>query len=229
MYFMFNPTYFLFVLPAFLIALWAQAKVRSAFARGSQVRLQTGVRGVDVARTILSANGLNDVNVEMIPGTLSDHYDPRKRVLRLSSPVYNGANAAAVGVAAHEAGHALQHAAGYVPIGIRNSILPMAQLGSGLAIPMFFIGLFFSHTGMAALMTIGIILFSFAVVFHIVTLPVEVNASRRALAMLGESGVFTTEEELDAAKNVLTAAALTYVAGALQAVLTLLYMLSRRR
>jgi Zn-dependent membrane protease YugP len=184
---------------------------------------------VEVARTILRANGLEHVNVEMIPGTLSDHYDPREKVLRLSSPVYNGANAAAVGVAAHEAGHALQHAAGYVPITIRNSILPMAQLGSGLAIPMFFIGLIFSHTGMAVLMTVGIVLFAFAVVFHIVTLPVEVNASRRALAMLGESGVFTTEEELDAAKSVLTAAALTYVAGALQAVLTLLYMLSRRR
>lgn len=227
--FFFDPLYLLYALPALIIALWAQAKVRSAFARGSQVQLRNGVRGVDVARTILRANGLGDVNVEMIPGTLTDHYDPRERVLRLSSPVYNGANAAAVGVAAHEAGHALQHAAGYVPIAVRNSILPLAQLGSGLAMPMFFLGLIFSHGGMAVLMTVGIVLFAFAVVFHIVTLPVEVNASRRALAMLGESGVFTTEEELDSAKNVLTAAALTYVAGALQAVLTLLYMLSRRR
>lgn len=228
----FDPLYLVVMLPALLIALWAQWRVRSAFARGSQLMLRSGLRGIEVARAVLDANGLYDVPVEHIPGELTDHYDPRQRVLRLSTPVYGGTSAAAAGVAAHEAGHALQHARGYVPIRLRNAILPVAALGGNLALPMFFFGLLFTGrgaVGMSWLMTAGILLFSGFVAFHIVTLPVEVNASRRALTALTEAGVFRSEEEIESARSVLTAAALTYVAGALQAVLTLLYMIARSR
>lgn len=232
MFLYFDPLYLLIMVPALLIALWAQSRVKSAFARGSKVMLHGGYRGAEVARAILDLNGLSDIQIEHIPGVLTDHYDPRKRVLRLSDPVYGGNSAAAAGVAAHEAGHAIQHAQGYVPIRMRNAILPVAALGGNLAMPMFFIGLIFAYRGFAAmewLMMAGIALFSGFVLFHIVTLPVEVNASRRALAALSQGGVFTREEEVNAAQSVLRAAAYTYVAGALQAILMLLYMIARSR
>ncbi|HHN46894.1 MAG TPA: zinc metallopeptidase [Planctomycetes bacterium] len=229
---LFDPRYLLFVGPAFLLAIWAGMRVRSAFAKGSMVALMRNVRGADVARTVLNAAGLHDVAIEEIPGTLTDHYDPRQKVLRLSSPVFHGSSAAAAGVAAHEAGHALQHASGYAPVLVRNGLLPLAALGGQLALPMFFIGLFAAYSGLAGLsvlMTAGIVLFGAVVLFHVVTLPVEVNASRRALAVLAETGILVRSEEIDAAKDVLTAAALTYLAAALQALLTFIYLLSRRR
>ncbi len=228
---LFDPRFWLFVGPAFLVALWAQMRMRSTFARFSKINSRSGYSGADAARAILQGAGL-DVPVEPVPGTLTDHYDPRSRKLRLSEPVYEGRSLASLGVAAHEAGHAVQHASGYAPMALRSAFVPVASLGSRAAMPLFFVGLLlggargmpFGHT----LMTVGIAIFAAVVFFQIVTLPVEMNASRRAIALLTSQGIVSDEEAVGARK-VLTAAALTYLAAALQGILTLLYMFSRSR
>jgi hypothetical protein len=231
MYFMFDPTWLLYALPGLLIALWAQAKVSSTFARYSKVAARSGCSGAQAAHRIMQGAGL-EIDIEPVPGKLTDHYDPRKRRLHLSEPVYGGRSLAALGVAAHEAGHAIQHKTGYAPMALRQGIYPVVGLGSRAAMPLFFLGLILGGTrGLPfgqTLMTAGIFLFIGVLVFQIVTLPVEFNASRRALRLLVSEGI-VAQDEVPAAKKVLSAAALTYVAAVLQSLLILLYMLSRRR
>jgi Zn-dependent membrane protease YugP len=228
---MFDPLFWVFVGPAFLLAVWAQIRVSAAFAKYSRVPARSGYSGARAAEAILRHAGV-DVAVEPVAGRLTDHYDPQRHVLRLSEQVYAGRSIAALGIAAHEAGHALQHAAGYRPMALRGAIVPIASLGSKAAMPLFFFGLILGGArGVplgGLLMTIGIVVFAAVVVFQVITLPVEINASRRAIAVLGSSGI-VDEQELPGAKAVLTAAALTYVAAALQGILTLLYLVSRRR
>lgn len=221
----YDPTWYLLI-PGLILALWAQAKVSGTFARYSRVRARRGLTGAQVARGILDQAGLHDVAVEQIPGNLNDHYDPRHRVVRLSPAVYGEDSLAALGVAAHETGHALQHARGYVPLGIRNSLFPVASFGSTMAFPLFILGFFFGRPGLW-LMDLGILLFTGALLFQLVTLPVEVNASRRAVALLEEGG-YLAPEETDGAWAVLSAAAWTYVAAALAALLQLVRLLVLR-
>lgn len=210
----------LIVLPGLLLAMYAQIKVHSTFSRYSQVRSQTGMTGAQAARQILNAQGLDDVPVEMIEGELSDHYDPRDKVLRLSRPVYSGSSVASLGVAAHEAGHAIQHATGYYPLNIRNSLVPVANFGSMLAFPLFLIGFLISPS----LIRAGLWLFSAVIIFQVVTLPVEFNASNRAVALL-EGHNFISGAEITGTKKVLSAAALTYVAAVLVSLLQLVRLL----
>ncbi len=214
--------YFLFALPALLLGLWAQFRVKSAFNKYSKVRSNVGLTGAEIARRMLDMSGLQNVKVEQTNGFLSDHYDPTSHVLRLSPGVYQSNSLAAAGVAAHEAGHALQQQDNYVPMQIRSAIVPTVQIGSWLG-PIVFIAGFFLN--LAALQWAGIILFSAVAVFSIITLPVEFNASNRAKAWLAESGVLY-QSELPAIHSVLDAAALTYVAAVVQAVSTLLYYLT---
>ncbi|HEX9019178.1 MAG TPA: zinc metallopeptidase, partial [Anaerolineaceae bacterium] len=215
----FSPMYFIFALPALLLGMWAQFKVQSAYNKYSQVRSMAGLSGAEVARRMLSSNGLYDVNVEMTQGFLSDHYDPTSHTLRLSADVYQGNTIAAAGVAAHEAGHALQQQDAYLPMQIRTAIVPTVQIGSWLGPIIFIVGLFMQFPPLAK---IGLILFAATAVFAIITLPVEFNASHRAKAWLATSGVLYNNE-LGGINAVLDAAALTYVAAAVQAVSTLLY------
>ena len=221
--------YFLFALPALLLGMWAQFKVQSSFSRFSKVRSSVGLTGAEIARRMLDMSGLYNVQVEQVSGFLSDHYDPTKRVLRLSPQVYQGNSLAAAGVAAHEAGHALQHQDAYLPMQIRSAIVPAVQIGSWLGPIMFMAGLFLLGESVA---WIGLILFAATAVFAIVTLPVEFNASRRAKAWLADSGVIYNNE-IQGVNSVLDAAALTYVAAAVQAVSTVLYylfiLMGRRR
>ena len=228
---------FLIVLPGFLLALWAQARVRSAYRLGSSQHLRPMMTGANVARRILDSNGLSHVTIEMVQGELSDHYDPRGEVLRLSSAVYHGSNVAAVGVAAHEAGHALQHKKRYAPLWLRMALVPVCNIGSRLAMPLFLIGLILAYTAPAMgewLMLFGIGAYSLAVFFQLVTLPVEFNASRRAMRCLAGSGTMS-DEELRGARRVLSAAAMTYVAALAVGLLSVLRLLliagssSRRR
>jgi len=218
--FFWDPTYII-VLPAILLALYAQLRVQSTYSRYSQVPIASRMTGAEVAGEILRRHGLSSVQVEPIGGTLSDHYDPRTRVLRLSQGVYDGASVAAVGVAAHETGHALQHAEHYGPLALRSAMVPVSSFGSWLAYPLFFIGFFFRS---GTMMELGILIFSAAVAFTVVTLPVEFNASGRAMRVLATEG-FVTADELKGVRAVLTAAALTYVAAAATAVLQLLRLL----
>ena len=222
---MFNLFYYdwtiLLVIPGFLISLWAQFKVSSTFKKYSVMRTYRGYTGYDAARRILDANGLSDVRIEQVAGHLSDHYDPRSNVIRLSSSVYSSPSPAAIGVAAHEAGHAIQYAKGYAPIKLRAGLVSITNFSSMLAIPLFFIGLIMASD---ALMLAGILLYSAISFFQLVTLPVEFNASSRALAVLRSSGMLNPDE-LKGAKQVLTAAALTYVAALLTSLLTLLRLL----
>jgi Zn-dependent membrane protease YugP len=215
------------LVPAVVLGLYAQAKVSSAFNRYSQVASRRGLTGAQAARQVLDSAGLNDVGVEVAGSKLSDHYDPRTRVLTLSPPVGNSNSLASLGVAAHEAGHAMQHAEGYVAFRLRSAIVPVANLGSNMGFILFFVGLLFYRNGL--LMSIGILLYSGAVLFTLVTLPVEFNASKRAMVLL-ENRSILVGEELDGAKKVLSAAALTYVAAALMAILQLvrLILISRR-
>jgi len=215
----FSPLYFVFALPALLLGLWAQFKVQSAFNKYSRVRSMTGLTGAEIARRMLDMSGLYNVRVEMVQGFLSDHYDPAGRVLRLSPEVYRGNTLAAAGVAAHEAGHALQHQDAYLPMQIRSAIVPTVQIGSWLGPIIFVLGMLFQSNQLA---WIGVILFAAVAVFAIVTLPVEFNASRRAKAWLSDSGVLYNNE-MRGINSVLDAAALTYVAAAVQAISTLLY------
>ena len=216
-----DPTWII-ILPALILTLWAQFKVNSTFNKYSGVRSMRGMTGADVARRILDLNGLRDVQVVHTPGNLTDHYDPRTNVVRLSDSVYGSSSVAAIGVAAHEVGHAVQHATGYAPIKARNAIVPVVNLCSSLAVPLFIMGLIFSST--TFLMDIGIWLFAASVLFHVITLPVEINASRRAIATL-DSNYILEGEEIKGAKRVLSAAAMTYVASAAMAVLQLLRLI----
>lgn len=222
--FFFDWTYILLI-PAIIFTLYAQMKVQSTFNRYLEVPAASGMSGAQVARELLDRNHLRDVPVELTPETLSDHYDPRSRVLRLSPEVYHGRSLASLGVAAHETGHAIQHAHAYAPLAIRNSIFPIASFGSNLGYILFFMGFLFHGS---FLIDLGIILFSFFVFFTLVTLPVEFNASNRGLAMLAESGYLSRGDELHGAKRVLSAAAMTYLASASMAILQLLRMLLLR-
>lgn len=218
--FFFDPT-FILLIPALILAIWAQTKVHGTFQRYSTVYARRGFRAVDAAKAILDRFGLHDVAIEQIPGNLTDHYDPKQKVLRLSQSVYDSPSIAAIGVAAHEVGHAIQDASSYAPLKIRNAIVPVASLGSGLAFPLFFIGLLFRSP---LLMDVGILFFLGVLVFHLVTLPVEFDASNRALRLLSDSGVLMTDE-MGAARSVLSAAALTYVAATVMAAAQLMRLL----
>jgi Zn-dependent membrane protease YugP len=222
MFYGFDGT-FLLLIPALLFTLYAQFKVQSTFKKYLDHRAVSGRTGAQVARDLLDSNHLYDVPVELTPGSLSDHYDPRARVLRLSPEVYHGYSLASLGVAAHETGHALQHANAYIPLSIRNGMYPIASLGSNLGYILFFLGFFFMRNNF--LIDLGIILFSFFVFFTVLTLPVEFNASSRGLVMLTERGYLTRGEESNGARKVLNAAALTYVAAAATAILQLVRML----
>ena len=213
----FDPVYFLVVLPPFFLGLYAQWKVKSSFAAMSKVPAR--MTGANAARQMLDNAGLSDVGIEEVSGHLSDHYDPRHKVLRLSPDVYHGQSMAAVGVACHEAGHAFQDAKGYVPLAIRNLAVPAANFGSNAGMALLFVGLIFSFKPIAV---IGLLLFACVVFFQVVNLPVEFNASTRAREELVAQGIIAGNEEKYVAQ-VLNAAALTYVAGTLQAIMTLLY------
>ena len=227
MFYYWDPTYML-VIAGLIVCLLAQAKVSSAYAKWRQVPSCTGLTGAQVARRILDGNGCQDVRIEAISGSLTDHYDPQDGVLRLSSEVYQSGSIAALGVAAHEAGHAIQDAQDYAPMRIRATLVPVANIGSHAAVPLFMLGLLMSWE---PLTKIGIFCFALAVLFYVVTLPVEFNASSRAVAVL--SGGYMPEDEVLGVKAMLSAAAMTYVAAALQAVLQLLRLVliagSRRR
>ncbi|MBC7219917.1 zinc metallopeptidase [Candidatus Bipolaricaulota bacterium] len=223
---MFYPETLIVLLPALILAIYAQYKVRSTYAKYLHVPIERRITAARAAEVILAEAGVSGVTIEGTNRPLGDHYDPRTKALRLSAPGSN--SVAAVGVAAHEAGHAIQHARGYAPLALRSTIVPVASFGSQLAFPLFFVGLFFQSD---VLINVGILLFAAAVFFTLVTLPVEFNASRRAVAALSAGGI-VTREELGGVKRVLTAAALTYVAAAAMAALQLLSMLlisNRRR
>jgi len=214
--------YILFSLPALLLGLWAQFKVQSAFKKYSRIRSYQGLTGAQIARRMLDFSGLNDVQIEQVSGMLSDHYDPRSRVLRLSSDVYQGISLAAAGVAAHEAGHAIQHREGHALLQLRSLMVPTVQIGSWLGPIIFMIGLFISSSFGTTLAWAGLALFGLTAAFALVTLPVEFDATRRAKAWLTDTG-FIMREEMQGVNRVLDAAALTYVAAAIQAISTILY------
>ena len=221
----FDPTYLFFVmLPSIIVAWWAQTKVRHAFTKYSQIQTAASITGAEAARIILDSNGLNYVKIKRTSGWLSDFYDPVKKELRLSENVYDRASIAAVGIAAHEAGHALQQAAGYIPLSLRNAVVPMAAM-TNLAWPLIIIGLIFH---ILALVYVGIIFYFIVVVFQLINLPVEYNASNRAKQALIKCGVVNAGEA-EGVREVLSAAALTYVAAALGAVLQLLYLIGLAR
>lgn len=220
----FDPLYLLFVAPAFLLALLAQFWVKSAYRRYSRVRASAGMTGAQAAQQVLAHAGIRDVRIERVSGFLSDHYDPRSRVLRLSPDNYDGRSVAAVGIAAHEAGHAIQHARNYSPLILRQTLAPLAMFGSNFAWILLFIGIFLQFAG---LVYAGIGLFGAAVLFSLVTLPVEFDASRRAKQLLPAMGVIERGPETRGVNAVLNAAALTYVAAAAMAIAQLLYFLVR--
>jgi len=213
--------YIVLVLPALLLGMWAQNRVNSAFSRYSQVRAYRGYTGAMAAELILRDNGINDVRIERIAGNLTDHFDPRSKVIRLSDSVFGSSSIAAIGVAAHEAGHAVQHAVGYFPIRIRNLFVPVANFGSKISVPLIILGVVLSFQG---LITFGILLFSTVAIFQLITLPVEFDASRRALEVLGGTGLLEGEE-INGAKKVLSAAAMTYVAALISSVAQLLRLI----
>jgi len=219
-FFFFDPTMILLI-PAFVLAVWAQIKVKTTYNKFKKIAAANGLRGADVAKYILQKNGIYDVEVEPVPGELSDHYDPRVKKVRLSEYNYASNSLAAIAVAAHEVGHAIQHAHGYMPLKLRHAILPVTNFASYAAFPLFFIGFLFNG---GILMQLGIIFFAAVVLFHVVTLPVEFNASWRALNQLKSSGLLMGTE-VTAARKVLTAAALTYVAAAAMALLELLRLI----
>ena len=222
---MFYWEYLLFMLPAMIIAVWAQISVSSTFKKYSALPNINGMTGAQAARIILDSNGLGDVRIEKVPGNLTDHFDPRSNVIRLSDSVYSAPTSAAVGVAAHEAGHAVQYATGYGPIKLRAAILPVCQIGSGIAPYLLLIGIIFNFE---PLFLLGIISFCLVALFQLVTLPVEFNASRRAISAL-ESSRSLNGEELYGARKVLTAAAMTYVAALFTTFMQIFYYISRYR
>lgn len=213
-------SYVILMLPALLFTLWAQIRVKTTFAKYQKVASDRNMTGADAARMVLEQNGVTGVTVTRIAGQLTDHYDPKENVIRLSESVYDTRTAAAVGVAAHEAGHAVQYAVGYAPIKLRSAVIPATKIGTYAAWPLFVLGLAMSFEG---LQLAGIVLFSACVLFQLLTLPVEINASRRAVKALETSGL--SDEGLKAAKSVLTAAAMTYVAALASALVNLLRLL----
>ncbi|MBO5050779.1 MAG: zinc metallopeptidase [Clostridia bacterium] len=229
-FFYFDPLYVILVLPAVILALWAQWNVNHTFQKYSRVPTHPGMTGKEAARLVLDRNGLHHVQIELVNGKLSDHFDPRNNVIRLSDEVYHGGNAAAIGVAAHEAGHAVQYDEGYVPMKIRSAIIPATNIGSNLSLPLILLGIVF---GVPALAYAGVIAFSLSTLFQLITLPVEFNASRRAMTAIRECGRFG-EEEAGAARKVLSAAAMTYLAALAVSLANLLRLVviasgSRRR
>jgi Zn-dependent membrane protease YugP len=223
----FNPNYFIFVIPALLLGLWAQMKVKAAYAKWTQVRNQRGLTGLDAANLIIPREGLQ-VSIEGIPGQLTDHYDPRAKKLRLSQSVAQQPSVAALAIVAHELGHALQDSQGYAPLKLRGAIVPAVKVSSWVGPILFFVGLLFNFVQLA---WVGVIFFGAGAVFALITLPVEFNASRRALVLL-QTYQLADGEELKGAKSVLDAAALTYIAALIQSLATMLYyasILNRRR
>ena len=219
-YYYWDPTYILVVIGA-VICMIASARVKGTFNKYSQLRSMSGMNGAQVAQRVLQAAGIYDVQVRHVSGSLTDHYDPRTKTVNLSDPVYNATSVAALGVAAHECGHAIQHAKSYAPLSIRSALVPIANFGSMLAWPVILIGLLFNTRSSGLIIDIGILLFSAAVLFQLVTLPVEFDASRRALDMLRTQGILA-DDELRYTRRVLKSAALTYVASAAAAILQLL-------
>ncbi len=223
----YDSTYILVII-AFALSLFASMGVNATFARYKKISSSRGMTGAEAARKILDDNGLYNIGVEHISGNLNDHFDPRSNVIRLSDATYSDSSVAAIGVAAHEAGHAVQHAVGYVPIKVRNAIVPVVNISTQLSMPLFFIGLLLNMMGLAM---VGVVLFSAALVFQLVTLPVEFDASHRALKILSASGMLS-ESEIGGARKVLGAAAMTYVAAAAATALQLarlLLLVNRRR
>ena len=226
LYMPFDELYLFLVLPTIVFSLWAQFRVSSSFKKYSRQSTSNKMTGADAAREVLRLAGVTDVGIEPVSGNLTDHFDPRANVIRLSENVYNVSSVAAVGVAAHEAGHAIQYAESYAPMKIRAAIIPVTNVGSKLAVPLVILGIVLNMTG---LINIGILLFGAVVLFQLITLPVEFNASRRALKSLDKSHMLTREEYPDS-KKVLNAAALTYVAAlALSLAQLLRFMAMRRR
>lgn len=221
--FFYDPTYIL-VLIGVVLSLLASARVKSTFNKYSRVRNSRGITGAQAAQQVLHSAGIYDVTIEHVSGNLSDHYDPRTKVLRLSDAVYGQTSVAAVGVAAHECGHAIQHARGYAPLKFRSALVPVANFGAQIAWPLILIGLLINSESSYTIIQIGIIAFSLSVLFQIVTLPVEYNASNRAVRAIADTGIMYGEE-ISGAKKVLNAAALTYVAGAASAILQLLRLI----
>ena len=219
-YYYWDPTYILVVIGA-VICMIASARVKGTFNKYSQLRSMSGMNGAQVAQRVLQAAGIYDVQVRHVSGSLTDHYDPRTKTVNLSDPVYNATSVAALGVAAHECGHPIQHAKSYAPLSIRSALVPIANFGSMLAWPVILIGLLFNTRSSGLIIDIGILLFSAAVLFQLVTLPVEFDASRRALVMLRTQGILA-DDELRYTRRVLKSAALTYVASAAAAILQLL-------
>lgn len=220
----FDWTYLVFVVPAAIISLIASARVNSAFNKYSKIRNRRGITGAQAAYNVLAAHGITNVTIEHVSGKLTDHFDPRTNTIRLSDAVYNASTIAAVGVAAHEAGHAVQHAVGYTPNKIRSAIVPVVNIGSKLSWIVILLGLVLP-VQYEAVLYIGIALFSLTVLFALVTLPVEFNASRRALQTIRSSNMLSAEDEYSGAKSVLTAAAMTYVASAFSSIMNLLRLL----
>lgn len=231
-YYGFDWTYIVLVLPCLILSLWASAKVNSTFKKYSQQRTLRGLTAQEAAMRVLSANGVSGVRIERVSGNLTDHYDPRANVIRLSDSVYDNTSTAAIGVACHEAGHAVQYAQDYAPIKLRAAIIPVTNIGSKLAIPLILLGILFSGLGQFSdtIIYIGIACFGLSVVFQFATLPVEFNASHRALQTIESTGILT-EEEQKGARKTLTAAAMTYVAAtatALAQLLRLIVLFGRR-
>lgn len=221
----FDQYYLIFVIPAMLIAVLAQIRVKTTFGKYSKISNQRRLTAYDVARNMLNANDLQNVKIERVAGSLTDHYDPRSNIIRLSQSVHDETSVAAIGVAAHEVGHAIQYAQGYAPIKMRAALIPVTQFGSAAAFPIAILGIF---AGIDILVTVGIFLFVAVVLFQLITLPVEFNASARAIKTLEQDAVLS-DNELSGAKKVLTAAALTYVAALIVAVANLLRLLLLRR
>ena len=219
----FNDWTYLLLIPALILSMWAQFRVSSTFSRFSKVRASSGMTATQMAEQLLHAEGVYDVSVERTRGNLTDHYDPKNMVLRLSDSTANSTSVAALGVAAHEAGHVLQHRDGYAPLMLRTAAVPVVNIGSNLSWPLFVVGLIFSWE---PLLYAGIALFALAVLFALITLPVEFNASKRALAALEANGYLQPGEEMRGAKKVLSAAAMTYVASAFMAIMQLLRLLA---
>ena len=225
--FFYDSYYLILVIPAILISLFAQMKVTSTYKKYSQVMSKNAKTSTEITRAILDMNGLQNVGIESVSGSLSDHYDPRSNVIRLSDSVRADVSVASIGVAAHEAGHAIQHAIGYKPIKVRNAILPVANIGSRLSVPLILLGIILSFE---PLVTIGILAFSAVLLFQLVTLPVEFDASRRAINTLSQNKILY-DDELKGAKKVLSAAAMTYVAAVLVSLMQLLrlILINRKR
>lgn len=221
-YGLFDPT-ILLVLIGVALSLWAQGRVNSAFSRYSKVRSRTGMTGAEAARRLLNSQGIYDVTVRAVSGNLTDHYDPRTKTVNLSESVYNASSVAAIGVAAHECGHAMQHNEEYGPLKFRSALVPVANLGSQISWPLILIGVIFGGLG-SPLVQIGILMFTLAVLFQLVTLPVEFNASSRAVKLLDSQGILASDE-VSGTRKVLSAAALTYVAAAATSILQLLRLI----